>query len=95
MEEKEIYNNDGNLNLLGEFGEETEKLVYVRDLDERMYSGIVRVLKTIEKRLDIIEKTLKDQIKYPCEDCGALRTKAEGGTTFTVCDDCWDKKYKD
>ena len=28
---------------------------------------------------------------YPCEDCGTLRTKAEGGTTFTVCDACWDK----
>ena len=32
--------------------------------------------------------------KYPCDDCGKLRTKAEGGTTFTVCDACWDKHYK-
>lgn len=31
---------------------------------------------------------------YPCADCGTLRTKAEGGTTFTVCDDCWDKHFK-
>jgi hypothetical protein len=30
---------------------------------------------------------------YPCADCGKLRTKAEGGTTFTVCDECWDKHY--
>jgi len=30
---------------------------------------------------------------YPCADCGKLRSKAEGGTTFTVCDECWDKKY--
>ena len=29
---------------------------------------------------------------YPCADCGALRTKAEGGTTFTVCDECWEKQ---
>ena len=29
---------------------------------------------------------------YPCADCGKLRTKAEGGTTFTVCDPCWDKR---
>ena len=29
---------------------------------------------------------------YPCADCGVLRTKAEGGTTFTVCDPCWDKR---
>lgn len=31
--------------------------------------------------------------QYPCIDCGKLRTKAEGGTTFTVCDECWDKKH--
>ena len=30
---------------------------------------------------------------YPCSDCGILRTKAEGGTVFTVCDDCWDKHH--
>ena len=28
---------------------------------------------------------------YPCEKCGALRTMAEGGTVFTVCDACWPK----
>lgn len=26
---------------------------------------------------------------YPCAKCGKLRTKAEGGTTFTECDACW------
>lgn len=30
---------------------------------------------------------------YPCADCGVMRTKAEGGTTFTVCDECWDKHH--
>jgi DNA-directed RNA polymerase subunit RPC12/RpoP len=30
---------------------------------------------------------------YPCADCGTLRTKEEGGTTFTVCDECWEKHY--
>ena len=30
---------------------------------------------------------------YPCKNCGTLRTQAEGGTTFTLCDECWDKKY--
>ena len=34
-----------------------------------------------------------DERKYPCDDCGVMRTKAEGGTTFTVCDACWDKHY--
>lgn len=30
---------------------------------------------------------------YPCAKCGTMRTKAEGGTCFTVCDDCWDKLH--
>jgi hypothetical protein len=30
---------------------------------------------------------------YPCADCGKPRTKAQGGATFTVCDECWDKHY--
>lgn len=30
---------------------------------------------------------------YPCVKCGKLRTKAEGGTIFTVCDECWDDYY--
>jgi len=29
---------------------------------------------------------------YPCDKCGKLRTKAEGGTVFTVCDTCWNEK---
>lgn len=31
---------------------------------------------------------------YPCAECRKPRTKAEGGTTFTVCDECWDKRYR-
>jgi len=30
---------------------------------------------------------------YPCADCGKMRSKREGGTTFTVCDECWDKHF--
>jgi hypothetical protein len=30
---------------------------------------------------------------YPCHDCGVMRSDAEGGTTFTVCDECWDKSH--
>lgn len=30
---------------------------------------------------------------YPCDDCGVMRSQNEGGTTFTVCDECWDKHY--
>lgn len=28
---------------------------------------------------------------YPCEKCGLMRTKSEGGTTFTLCDKCFDE----
>ena len=31
---------------------------------------------------------------YPCANCGKLRTKDEGGTVFTVCDECWDKHWQ-
>ena len=31
---------------------------------------------------------------YPCDRCGTMRTKAEGGTVFTVCDKCWDETTK-
>lgn len=35
-----------------------------------------------------------DEKKYPCADCGYLRTEAQGGRIFTVCDDCWDKSMR-
>ncbi len=40
------------------------------------------------------EKPLDADRIYPCDDCGKLRSKDEGGTVFTVCDECWDKHYK-
>jgi hypothetical protein len=30
---------------------------------------------------------------YPCADCGIMRSKAEGGAIFTVCDSCWKIHY--
>lgn len=42
-----------------------------------------------------LEAAIKEQEPlYPCADCGTLRTKAEGGTTFTVCDRCWEKRQE-
>ena len=32
---------------------------------------------------------VSDERIYPCVKCGLLRSKAEGGTTFSVCDSCW------
>lgn len=34
-----------------------------------------------------------DERIYPCNECGKLRSKNEGGTTFTVCEECWDKAH--
>lgn len=31
-----------------------------------------------------------EEKRYPCDCCGLMRTEAEGGKTFTVCDVCWD-----
>ena len=30
---------------------------------------------------------------YSCEDCGKMRSQNEGGTVFTVCDECWDNHF--
>jgi len=30
---------------------------------------------------------------YPCDNCGTMRTKAEGGTCFTLCEECWEKEF--
>ena len=40
------------------------------------------------------ERPVSGETTYPCDDCGTMRTKAEGGTTFTVCDACWDRLYR-
>ncbi len=37
---------------------------------------------------------LTDERIYPCDDCGKLRSKNEGGTTFTVCEECWTKRHQ-
>ena len=34
-----------------------------------------------------------DERIYPCEKCGLMRNKSEGGTTFTLCDKCWDEHF--
>lgn len=41
-----------------------------------------------------LESPPNDARVYPCADCGLMRSKAEGGTVFTVCDTCWDKHWK-
>lgn len=43
----------------------------------------------------VLRKIDGEERIYPCKRCGVLRTKSEGGTTFTVCEDCWDKAHPD
>jgi hypothetical protein len=42
---------------------------------------------------ETLETPVDEERIYPCDDCGKLRTKAEGGTVFTVCDECWEKHW--
>ena len=30
---------------------------------------------------------------YPCINCGKMRSKSEGGTTFSLCDSCWKLEH--
>ncbi len=46
------------------------------------------------EKLKVKELPADSERKYPCSKCGKLRTKEEGGTTFTVCDECWGITYK-
>jgi len=48
--------------------------------------------KACKAALSAILRAIEDtDRKYPCKKCGKLRSKDEGGTVFTVCDECWDK----
>lgn len=60
------------------------------DVDKRETPGVTaHVLRSKAKQTRDHERI------YPCKDCGILRSKAEGGTTFSVCDVCWDKIHGD
>jgi len=44
------------------------------------------------EKLTKIDPTTGETI-YPCLDCDVMRTRAEGGTVFTVCEVCWDRRH--
>ena len=64
---------------------------------EKINKANVLWIEDVERRLGAVEKAQQPQKPaepiYPCQKCGKLRTKAEGGTTFTLCEKCWDKYY--
>lgn len=63
----------------------------VDDNDERVAYRAIAAQLVIEADSSLAVGTANAAGKtWPCEKCGKPRTKAEGGTTFTVCDACWD-----
>ncbi len=57
------------------------------------WSDVERV-ELIAKRGDLAGgERPEPEAAYPCDKCRKLRTEAEGGTTFTVCDACWDTEH--
>lgn len=68
-----------------------ERATEIRGVNNAVASAHVeeaRDLRTLAARLRAGEPT------YACDDCGTLRTKDEGGTVFTVCDECWNKHFR-
>ena len=60
-------------------------------LDESDY----RTIKNLIFSSDLTKKEKVEEIKeYECADCGAAMNEGEA-KTFTCCDACWDKKYKE
>jgi hypothetical protein len=43
-----------------------------------------------DEAIALLRPTDTDRV-YPCLHCDKMRTKDEGGTVFSVCDECWDK----
>lgn len=58
---------------------ETEKL------EDKQRSGVP---------FDPVVRFDDDSEIYPCDNCGEMRSKNQGGTIFTVCDNCWDRIYR-
>lgn len=51
-----------------------------------------------ERMTDFMQDAMRDAWgattrRYPCHQCGTLRSRDEGGTTFSVCDRCWAAAY--
>ena len=68
-----------------------EEDVLLNKISSEKCNGYNECLSKVEKSK---VRVVNDEQMYTCTDCGKLRTKDEGGTTFTVCDECWDKHYK-
>jgi len=50
-------------------------------------------LLSFPKIADMLDQLRNSERIYPCDQCGKMRSKDEGGTIFTVCDDCWSNNH--
>jgi len=77
-----------------------ERAAYARGIEdaarlrEESYdTSVVRALGAVEAAIRALkpkDEPADSERVYPCDKCGIMRSKAEGGTVFTVCDACWD-----
>lgn len=72
---------------------ENARLTAVVEAVRKRYTPAIAGCCEICDALRALDKPCDDDRIYPCDDCGKMRSKNEGGTTFTVCDECWDKQH--
>lgn len=78
------------LDLLSQYGKDSS--IWLNHYGRLAYNKFIdQVLALVQKYY--VELDDDDKRIYPCDKCGKLRSKNEGGTTFTVCDECWDKHF--
>lgn len=61
--------------------------------DETYQRESVVVRESMDRLSTSGQEIAPDDRKYPCMDCQTMRSEAEGGKIFSVCEECWDKRY--
>jgi hypothetical protein len=66
-------------------------------LREQQAPGVAWEIDGDVPRLVPLRQATEDAAKqgYPCAGCGKLLSRSEGGAIFTVCDECWVKRWPD
>jgi hypothetical protein len=77
---------------LAETERERDSAVNMRDAWEVRHRAVEDRWKMAEAEVERLEGARQERERvYPCADCGVMRSKAEGGAVFTVCDECWNR----
>lgn len=80
---------------LAKMREALEKIKESAGSTDPRKASLYKIYILAKEALALSGKEEERDAKYPCAKCGKLRTKDEGGTTFTVCDKCWDSKKEE